>query len=125
MSLLNLRASRLAQDLVETYFQIVHIRIPLISPTRFRAQFATALAQGNSSHVLIAVVLAWGAKFSEHPIIAMDREETTALEAGTVPLGGVPRSKSRLVRLLAIRAAEVLEANRAFRVAKLENIQAW
>ena len=68
-------------------------------------------------HVTVAVVLAWGAKFSEHPIIAMDREETSA------GLGG-GRSRSRLVRLLVVRAQEVLEANRAFRVPKVENLQA-
>lgn len=112
-----LRSIRLANDLIETYFQIVHIRMPLLSPTLFRSQFRSPSPLGQPPHVTVAAVLAWGAKFSEHPIIAMDREETSAgMERG--------RSRSRLVRLLVVRAQEVLEANRAFRVPKVENLQA-
>jgi hypothetical protein len=92
--------------------------MPLLSPTLFRSQFRSPSMLNQPPHVLVAVVLAWGAKFSEHPIIAMDREETSAgMERG--------RSRSRLVRLLVVRAQEVLEANRAFRVPKVENVQAW
>jgi len=53
----------------------------------------------------------------------MDREETSALMMDRNREGG-SRSRSRLVRLLVVRAQEVLEANRAFRVAKVENLQA-
>ncbi|KAF8710565.1 GAL4-like Zn(II)2Cys6 (or C6 zinc) binuclear cluster DNA-binding domain, partial [Rhizoctonia solani] len=57
---------------------------------------------------LIAVVLAWGAKFSEHPIIVHDR--------------GASKDKSSiLARALARRAREVAEAERIFRIATPDN----
>ena len=97
--------------------------MPLLSPTLFRQQFRSPSPLSQPPHVTVALVLAWGAKFSEHPIIAMDREETSALMMDRNREGG-SRSRSRLVRLLVVRAQEVLEANRAFRVAKVENLQA-
>jgi len=135
----------LANDLIESYFQvrplapsrplnhpcrpastdrfafapqIVHIRMPLVAQSIFKAEFAAATV----SHVKLAVILALGAKFSEHPTIAMDREQTSAAVASSP--GATRENTSRLVRLLVARAQQVLEVNRAYRTPTLENIQA-
>lgn len=72
-----------ALDLVEVYFQIVHTRLPLLNPLQFRArlnlqatqQRPVIAKQDEPLHpALIATVLAWGAKFSEHPLLVADRD---------------------------------------------------
>ena len=60
----------------------------------------------NSS--LVATVLAWGAKFSEHPLLVADRE------AG----GG----QSRLARMLVNRAREVAEAEKVHRISSVDHV---
>ncbi|OCH88689.1 hypothetical protein OBBRIDRAFT_795009 [Obba rivulosa] len=89
-----------ALDLVEVFFQIVHTRLPLLNPAQFRARLQLSLYSPtayrehlsqsptgtSSSHSpkgaankpihpgLVATVMAWGAKFSEHPLLLADRE---------------------------------------------------
>lgn len=133
-----------ANDLIESYFQvrarpvsplelrtfahagrchsqIVHIRMPLLAQSVFKSEFESSQA----SHVKLAVVLALGAKFSEHPIIVMDRDQTSDPTV-TVSINGSPVTKrtSRLVRLLVARAQQVLEVHRAYRSPTIDNIQA-
>lgn len=64
-------------DLVETYFSIVHIRYPIIDADEFRSRFFNHTPElgGPPPDVLVAVILAWGAKFTENPIIVADRLE--------------------------------------------------
>lgn len=64
-------------DLIETYFSIVHTRYPILDPIEFRRRFHTPSADngGPPADVLVAVILAWGAKFSENPILVADRKE--------------------------------------------------
>ncbi|UZJ57322.1 hypothetical protein CBS101457_006642 [Exobasidium rhododendri] len=64
-------------DLIETYFSIVHIRYPILDPVEFRQRFHSPSTEsgGPPADVLIAVMMAWGAKFSENPIILADRKE--------------------------------------------------
>lgn len=64
-------------DLIETYFSIVHIRYPIIDADKFRSRFHNHTPElgGPPPDVLVAVILAWGAKFSENPIIVADRLE--------------------------------------------------
>lgn len=64
-------------DLIETYFSIVHIRYPILDPQEFRQRFHhhTQELGGPPPEILVAVMLAWGAKFSENPIIVADRRE--------------------------------------------------
>lgn len=64
-------------DLIETYFSIVHTRYPILDPAEFRRRFHNPRTTegGPPSDVLVAVILAWGAKFSENPIIVADRKE--------------------------------------------------
>ncbi|CED85154.1 Zn(2)-C6 fungal-type DNA-binding domain [Phaffia rhodozyma] len=113
----------LAKDLVESYIMIVQIRVPLIDPEFIRSQLDPDESNKHSSNVLMAVVLAYGAKFSEHQIIIDDREETTLMNAQRDGRE-TGRMKSRLVSLLTARAQEVLETHRIYRVASLENVQA-
>ncbi|GHJ86548.1 hypothetical protein NliqN6_2950 [Naganishia liquefaciens] len=108
----------LATDLVETYFQICHIRAPLLDPTTFRHRFTNPHGpEGPPSPSIIACVLAWGAKFSEHPLIVADRESCSAELTGG-------RKRSRLAQLMACRAQEVLETHKVFRTPSLESLQA-
>lgn len=103
------------------YSQIVHIRMPLLAQSVFKSEFESS----QVSHVKLAVVLALGAKFSEHPIIVMDRDQTSDPTV-TVSINGSPVTKrtSRLVRLLVARAQQVLEVHRAYRSPTIDNIQA-
>ncbi|KAH9948835.1 hypothetical protein B0H21DRAFT_204183 [Amylocystis lapponica] len=89
-----------ALDLVEVFFQIVHTRLPLLNPAQFRDHIRHSLAVGAQVRsqspndpsspapasagisdqrkplhpALIATVIAWGAKFSEHPLLEADRK---------------------------------------------------
>ncbi|KAF9267517.1 hypothetical protein L218DRAFT_955389 [Marasmius fiardii PR-910] len=71
--------SEIAFDLVEVYFQIVHSRLPLLNPTQFRNQLKQQLSSNAGSEkplhpALVATVIAWGSKFSEHPLLMADRQ---------------------------------------------------
>ena len=108
----------LATDLIETYFQICHIRSPLLDPDNFRRRFTNpSNPEGPPPPPIIAVILAWGAKFSEHPLIVADRQACSA----DLPGG---RQRRRLAQMMACRAQEVLETHKVFRVPSLENLQA-
>lgn len=116
----------MADDLLDTYYSIVHIRLPILEPDEFRARFSDpdAHPDGPVYHPLLAVALAWGARFSDHPIIAADRDEITKRRRDG-PDGSGPDGpeRSRLVQLMIIRAREVAEVNKAFRVASLDNVR--
>lgn len=101
----------------------MHIRLPLLEPDSFRARFndPDSHPDGPLYHPLLAVALAWGARFSDHPVITADRDEISA-RAGSSNTYSHPE-RSRLVQLMVIRAREVAEANKAFRTAKMENIR--
>ncbi|KAK4687045.1 hypothetical protein P7C73_g3078, partial [Tremellales sp. Uapishka_1] len=100
------------QDLIETFFSIVHVRITLFSDVDFRSRFAAADNTGLRplSPALLATVLAWGAKFSEDPIVAQDRRGA--------------EKKSRLVALIVVRARNIAEEERIERIPSMENIHA-
>ncbi|KZT42624.1 hypothetical protein SISSUDRAFT_1116876 [Sistotremastrum suecicum HHB10207 ss-3] len=121
-----------ALDLVEVYFQICHTRMPLLSPDEFRndlrkcipsnllAQLTMPVSflQAPQIHsadpdrtvhpALLAIVLAWGAKFSEHPILVQDRTEN----------GG----RSCIAQTLLSKSREVAEAEKVHRVATPDHI---
>ena len=66
---------------MEVFFQIVHTRIPLLNPAQFRDNFrlqSSPLPYTNGHEkpihpALVATVIAWGTKFSEHPLLVADR----------------------------------------------------
>ncbi|EJC98863.1 uncharacterized protein FOMMEDRAFT_95450 [Fomitiporia mediterranea MF3/22] len=105
-----------ALDLVEVFFQICHTRLPLLNPTQFRSRLKFALAPPQSPApaekplhpALLATVIAWGAKFSEHPLLIADREGA----------GG----QSRLARTLVNRAREVAEAEKVHRISSVDHV---
>ncbi|KAF9077574.1 hypothetical protein BDP27DRAFT_476896 [Rhodocollybia butyracea] len=70
--------SELAFDLMEIYFQIVHSRIPLLNPAQFRNRLKASLSSDPGLEkplhpALVATVIAWGTKFSEHSLLIADR----------------------------------------------------
>ncbi|KAF8133637.1 hypothetical protein EV363DRAFT_1397058 [Boletus edulis] len=107
-----------AQDLVEVYFQIVHTRLPLLNPPQFRARLnlqATGqrpILNGKQEEplhpALIATVIAWGAKFSEHPLLVADRQRN----------GG----QSLLARTLIDRCRETAEATKVHRIPHKDHV---
>lgn len=98
--------------------QIVHIREPIIDPETFiRSYHNPSSPDGPVNPIVLACVLAWGAKFSEHPLIVADRQHHSKhLTNG--------RQRCRLAQLLASRAMQVLETDKVWRIATLANIQA-
>ncbi|KAF8490785.1 hypothetical protein F5888DRAFT_1620637 [Russula emetica] len=115
-----------ALDLVEVYFQVVHTRLPFLNPTHFRArlnvdvpQYASIYANNSSASgpsaeetlhpALMATVVAWGAKFSEHPLLVADRLNS-------------PTRQSGLAKSLIVRAREVAEALKVHRVPAAEHV---
>lgn len=93
-----------------------HSRIPLLSPTEFRARLKAYLRPNSVldpgilplPHGLLATVIAWGSKFSEHPLLVHDRE----LNSG----------RSRICRVLTRRAREVAEGDKIHRLPTFDNI---
>lgn len=148
-----------------------HPRLPVVNPTRFRAQFRAALAPASStpstttppaSHEvsfqrgvsrenptapsstspsqpnkdqkdkngaavkdihrpLLATLLAWGSKFSDHPLLVYDRQMAAQEDAKA---NGTPQGlqRSRISQLLVDRAREVAEQERVYRLPKVENV---
>jgi hypothetical protein len=113
---------RLADELLDSFFSITHIRYPLLDPDRFRAQFTEpdTHPDGPIYHPLLAVALAWGARFSENPVLLADREEISARDPEARARGS---TRSRMVQLLVVRAREISEVWKVFRYAKMENVQ--
>lgn len=72
------RREDFVNDLVETYFSVVHARLPLLNPQAFRKRYYERSPElgGPPSDIILALVIAWGAKFSENPLIAQDRSES-------------------------------------------------
>lgn len=64
----------------------------------------------ESHPALIAVVIAWGAKFSEHPLLVADRNASG------------PDKQSGLARTLIDRAREIAEGFKVHRIPKVEHV---
>ena len=103
---------RFAQDLVEVFFQIVHTRLPLLNPEQFRnrLQFHSSTPTNTPPlhPALVATVLAWGTKFSEHPLLVADRRR--------------PGGQSLLAKTLIDRARDLAEALKVHRVATSDHV---
>jgi hypothetical protein len=101
---------------VEVFFQIVHTRIPLLNPEQFRKRLNLQPVPPNQlpsvekplHPALVATVLAWGAKFSEHPLLVSDRRR--------------PGGQSSLARTAIDRARELAEAMKVHRVASTDHV---
>ncbi|KDQ20816.1 hypothetical protein BOTBODRAFT_26832 [Botryobasidium botryosum FD-172 SS1] len=131
-----------ALDLIEVYFQICHARLPLVEPMQFRARFRAALPPHGSLQspgqdaskfkslpsALIATVLAWGAKFSEHPLLVLDRHSSGSLPPtlsafpNAAVTSGTGGGRSRIARALVDRAREIAEAEKVYRLVSPDNV---
>jgi hypothetical protein len=114
---------RFALDLVEVYFQVMHARLPFLNPTHFRArlnvnvpQYASVYADNSGASAeeplhpaLMATVIAWGAKFSEHPLLVADRLNSSTRQSG-------------VAKTLIVRAREIAEALKVHRVPAAEHV---
>ena len=92
---------------------------------------------GPVPHAMLAIAVAMGARFSDNPIIAHDRDEISERdeEAHLREMSQTDvlttrererqrgRTRSRIVQLLVARAREVAEACKTHRIANLENCQ--
>lgn len=104
---------RFALDLVEVFFQIVHTRLPLLNPEQFRNSLrlhpSSTSAPGKDLHpALVATVISWGAKFSEHPLLVADRQNNNG--------------HSLLAKTLIDRTRELAEALKVHRIPKDEHV---
>lgn len=111
--LIYLPAFRFALDLVEVFFQIVHTRIPLLNPAQFRLRLNLQAVHRHSQHkplhpALVATVLAWGCKFSEHPLLVADRRR--------------PSGQSFLAKTMVDRARELAETMKVHRVPSADHV---
>ncbi|KAL6308423.1 hypothetical protein BKA93DRAFT_815437 [Sparassis latifolia] len=125
-----------ALDLVEVFFQIVHTRLPLLNPAHFRARMRVNLygpqQQPNTPPAttsrfpspksdllpngapkpihpaLIATVIAWGAKFSEHPLLIADRARNN--------------QQSLLAKALINRARDLAEDLKVHRIPSADHV---
>ncbi|KAK2465221.1 hypothetical protein APHAL10511_002575 [Amanita phalloides] len=99
-----------AQDLVEVFFQIVHTRIPLLNPAQFRRRLQLNSPTGEKPlhPAMVATVLAWGSKFSEHPLLVSDRKR--------------PGGQSLLAKTLVDRARDLAEALKVHRVPSADHV---
>lgn len=106
-------SDRFALDLVEVFFQIVHTRIPLLNPAQFRSKLnlnASVPFSGDKplNPALVATVLAWGTKFSEHPLLVADRRR--------------PGGQSLLAKTLIDRARDLAEALKVHRIPSPDHV---
>lgn len=102
-----------ALDLVEVYFQIVHTRLPLLNPAQFRnglgLQPPGSRTEESPLHpALVATVLAWGSKFSEHELLVADRKR--------------PSGQSFFAKTLIDRARDLAEALKVHRVPSTDHV---
>ncbi|KAG6841960.1 hypothetical protein C0991_004448 [Blastosporella zonata] len=100
-------------DLVEVFFQIVHTRLPLLNPEHFRDRLQLSPSTSSNSReplhpALVATVLAWGTKFSEHPLLVADRSR--------------PGKQSLLAKTLIDRARDLAEALKVHRIPKTDHV---
>ncbi|PSR71928.1 hypothetical protein PHLCEN_2v12138 [Hermanssonia centrifuga] len=127
--------AELAFDLVEVFFQIVHTRLPLLNPIQFRARLQHSLHNlspylgepsrnagiSNNGYLsaqplehkplhnaLVATVIAWGAKFSEHPVLVKDRERNNG--------------QSRLAKTLIDRVRDLAEDLKVHRIPSADHV---
>ncbi|KAG6830691.1 hypothetical protein H0H92_015167 [Tricholoma furcatifolium] len=101
------------QDLVEVFFQIVHTRLPLLNPAHFRDGLQLTPSASSSTKpplhpALVATVLAWGSKFSEHSLLVADRKRRG--------------QQSFLAKTLIDRARDLAEALKVHRIPNQDHV---
>lgn len=106
---------------MESFFSIVHPRFALWDPLALRARICDpdSHPDGPVSDPMLALILAWGSRYSDHNVIVDDREEVSLRYAE----GTTGKTRSRIVQLLVLRCREVMEVNKVHRGPTLENAQ--
>lgn len=96
----------------------------MLDPVSIRARLASpdTHPEGPVPHGLLAVMMAFGARFSDHAVINTDREECMDRDERAFGAGQRP-PRSRITQLLVIRAREVVEIQKTHRIATMTNIQ--
>jgi len=98
---------------VEVFFQIVHTRIPLLNPEQFRSRLQLQPSASPTNipplhPALVAVVIAWGTKFSEHPLLIADRKR--------------PNGQSLMAKTMIDRARDLAEALKVHRLPSSDHV---
>lgn len=129
---LNQAACRLelVTDFVSAFFTVVAPRIPLLNPHLFKEQVFNPDPKEKPPHALIAVVIAFGSRCSRHSLILADREEVaqemsrekSISKARQWSIEG--KGNSRIAIDLTLKAQEVAERSKAYRIPTLSNVQA-
>ena len=112
----------MTDDFIDSFFSFAHPRFGVFDDAVVWQRLANPDAYGGPlSHQIIATMIAFGARFSDHPVLVADREECIARDkaAGGGVNAVVPRS--RIGQLLVIRSREVVEENKSHRVICLDN----
>lgn len=114
----------LADDLVESFFTFANPRFPMLDPVAVRSRLISpdTHPEGPLPLNLLAVIIAFGARFSDNLVINADREECMGGDEAAYGAGQRP-PRSRLVQLLVIRAREVVEVQKTHRIASITNVQ--
>jgi len=84
--------------------------MPLLNPAQFRRRLQLNSTTGEKflHPALVATVLAWGSKFSEHPLLVSDRKR--------------PGGQSLLAKALVDRARDLAEALKVHRVSSADHV---
>ena len=112
----------LADDLVETFLNIALPRFPAFDANELRARLREPDTHpaGPVEHPLLALAMAFGARFSDHPAVEADRQELTVRDQQEHGIGNRP-PRSRIIQLLVMRAREVIEVHKCHRVRHAPN----
>jgi hypothetical protein len=85
----------------------VHTRIPLLA-LNLQCNPRQPGSHKSLHPALVATVLAWGCKFSEHPILVADRQR--------------PNGQSHLAKAMVDRARDLAEAMKVHRIPSADNV---
>ena len=91
----------------------MHTRLPLLNPAQFRGRLGllspkVAVDEPPLHPALVATVIAWGSKFSEHDLLVADRKR--------------PGGQSFLAKSLIDRARDLAEALKVHRIPTTDHI---
>ena len=113
----------MAEKFFEHVFFIQRARFASLDRARLRARFAfpDGHPEGPIPDNLLAVMIAFGSRFTPLDTLDLDREECMDRDEMNGRVQRPPRS--RIVQLVMIRTREVVEVQKTHRIPSLENIQ--
>ncbi|WVR06037.1 hypothetical protein IAU60_003065 [Kwoniella sp. DSM 27419] len=129
----------LSNHLVKTFFQAVHLSYPAISPESFYLEWARAGQRSDrmtpAQEALCAVIEAWGARYSDSPVILGLDPKKAATAPKVIQANGtfIPGTRARThwgrarlsaCKALMERARRLLDENGIFRKPSITGVQA-